>query len=47
MEIRRDRYLERLIAHKGNGRVKVVAEIVAEGQVIGISKLIPQNFQFH
>ena len=43
MEIRRDRYLERLIAHKGNGRVKVVTE----GQVIGISKLIPQNFQFH
>lgn len=43
MEIRRDRYLERLIAHKGNGRVKVVAE----GQVIGISKLIPQKFQFH
>jgi len=24
MEIRRDRYLERLIAHKGNGRVKIV-----------------------
>ena len=27
MEIRRDRYLERLIAHKGNGRVKIVTGI--------------------
>ena len=30
-------------AHKGLGRLA----IVAGGQVIGISKLIPQKFQFH
>ena len=43
MEIRRDRYLERLIAHKGNGRVKVVTGI----RRCGKSYLLFQLFKRH
>jgi len=43
MEIRRDRYLERLIAHKGNGRVKIVTGI----RRCGKSYLLFQLFQRH
>ncbi len=43
MEIRRDRYLERLIAHKGNGRVKIVTGI----RRCGKSYLLFQLFKRH
>ena len=43
MEIRRDRYLERLIAHKGNGRVKIVTGI----RRCGKSYLLFQFFKRH
>ena len=43
MEIRRDRYLERLIAHKGNGRVKIVTGI----RRCGKSFLLFQLFKRH
>ena len=43
MEIRRDRYLERLIAHKGNGRVKIVTGI----RRCGKSYLLFQLFKHH
>jgi hypothetical protein len=43
MEIRRDRYLERLIAHKGNGRVKIVPGI----RRCGKSYLLFQLFKRH
>ena len=43
MEIRRDRYLERLIAHKGNGRVKTVTGI----RRCGKSYLLFQLFKRH
>jgi hypothetical protein len=43
MEIRRDRYLERLIAHKGNGRVKIVTGI----RRCGKSYLLFQIFKRH
>ena len=43
MEIRRDRYLERLIAHKGNGRVKIVTGI----RRCGKSYLLFQLFKWH
>lgn len=43
MEIRRDRYLERLIAHKGNGRVKIVTGI----RRCGKSYLLFQLFRRH
>lgn len=43
MEIRRDRYLERLIAHKGNGRVKIVTGI----RRCGKSYLLFQLFKMH
>ena len=42
-EIRRDRYLERLIAHKGNGRVKIVTGI----RRCGKSYLLFQLFKRH
>lgn len=43
MEIRRDRYLGRLIAHKGNGRVKIVTGI----RRCGKSYLLFQLFKRH
>ena len=43
MEIRRDRYLERLIAHKGNGLVKIVTGI----RRCGKSFLLFQLFKRH
>ena len=43
MEIKRDRYLERLIAHKGNGRVKIVTGI----RRCGKSYLLFQLFKRH
>ena len=43
MEIRRDRYLERLIAHKGNGCVKIVTGI----RRCGKSYLLFQLFKRH
>ena len=43
MEIRRDRYLERLIAHKSNGRVKIVTGI----RRCGKSFLLFQLFKRH
>ncbi len=43
MEIRRDRYLERLIAHKDNGRVKIVTGI----RRCGKSYLLFQLFKRH
>ena len=43
MEIRRDRYLERLIAHKSNGRVKIVTGI----RRCGKSYLLFQLFKRH
>ena len=43
MEIGRDRYLERLIAHKGNGRVKIVTGI----RRCGKSYLLFQLFRRH
>ena len=43
MEIRRDRYLEKLIAHKGNGRVKIVTGI----RRCGKSYLLFQLFKRH
>ena len=43
MEIRRDKYLERLIAHKGNGRVKIVTGI----RRCGKSYLLFQLFKRH
>lgn len=43
MEIGRDRYLERLIAHKGNGRVKIVTGI----RRCGKSYLLFQLFKSH
>ena len=43
MIIRRDRYLERLIAHKGNGRVKIVTGI----RRCGKSYLLFQLFKSH
>jgi len=43
MEIRRDGYLERLIAHKGNGRVKIVTGI----RRCGKSYLLFQLFKRH
>ena len=43
MEIRRDRYLERLIAHKGNRRVKIVTGI----RRCGKSYLLFQLFKRH
>lgn len=43
MGIRRDRYLERLIAHKGNGRVKIVTGI----RRCGKSYLLFQLFKRH
>ena len=43
VEIRRDRYLERLIAHKGNGRVKIVTGI----RRCGKSYLLFQLFKRH
>lgn len=43
MEIRRDRYLERLISHKGNGRVKIVTGI----RRCGKSYLLFQLFKRH
>ena len=43
MEIRRDRYLERLIAHKGNGCVKIVTGI----RRCGKSYLLFQFFKRH
>lgn len=43
MEIRRDRYLERLIVHKGNGRVKIVTGI----RRCGKSYLLFQLFKRH
>ena len=43
MEIRRERYLERLIAHKGNGRVKIVTGI----RRCGKSYLLFQLFKRH
>ena len=43
MEIRRDRYMERLIAHKGNGRVKIVTGI----RRCGKSYLLFQLFKRH
>ena len=43
MEIRRDRYLERLIAHQGNGRVKIVTGI----RRCGKSYLLFQLFKRH
>ena len=43
MEVRRDRYLERLIAHKGNGRVKIVTGI----RRCGKSYLLFQLFKRH
>ena len=43
MEIRRDKYLERLIAHKGNGRVKIVSGI----RRCGKSYLLFQLFKRH
>lgn len=43
MGIRRDRYLERLIAHKGNGRVKIVTGI----RRCGKSYLLFQLFKSH
>ena len=43
MEIRRDRYLDRLIAHKGNGRVKIVTGI----RRCGKSYLLFQLFKRH
>ena len=43
MEISRDRYLERLIAHKGNGRVKIVTGI----RRCGKSFLLFQLFKRH
>ena len=43
MEIRRDRYLERLIAHKGNGLVKIVTGI----RRCGKSYLLFQLFKRH
>lgn len=43
MVIRRDRYLERLIAHKGNGRVKIVTGI----RRCGKSYLLFQLFKRH
>ena len=43
MEIRRDRYMEKLIAHKGNGRVKIVTGI----RRCGKSYLLFQLFKRH
>ena len=43
VEIRRDRYLERLIVHKGNGRVKIVTGI----RRCGKSYLLFQLFKRH
>ena len=43
MEIKRDRYLERLISHKGNGRVKIVTGI----RRCGKSYLLFQLFKRH
>ena len=43
MEIRRERYLERLIAHQGNGRVKIVTGI----RRCGKSYLLFQLFKRH
>ncbi len=43
MEIKRDRYLKRLIAHKGNGRVKIVTGI----RRCGKSYLLFQLFKRH
>jgi len=38
MEIGRDRYLERLIAHKGNQRVKIVTGVRRCGKVSNEAK---------
>ena len=43
MEIRRDRYLERLIAHKGNGRVKIVTGIRRCGKSYLLFQLFKRN----
>ena len=43
MEIKRDRYLQRLVAHKGNGRVKIVTGIRRCGKSYLLFKLFRQH----
>ena len=43
MEIRREKYLNRLIAHKGNGRVKIVTGIRRCGKTYLLFKLFRQH----
>ena len=43
MEIRRDRYLDRLIAHKGNQRVKIVTGIRRCGKSYLLFRLFRQH----
>ncbi|MBQ8089137.1 MAG: AAA family ATPase, partial [Pyramidobacter sp.] len=39
MEIRRERYLDRLIAHKHNGRIKVVTGLRRSGKTFVLFEL--------